>query len=281
MRRPVTAGLDGFPESRTAAHWAAHEALLRDAPLRLVHAWLLGSVTARQIPREDEQNLRATRLLADTEADLRGRHPGLEITTELVPYEPEGALLAESEKALLLVLGSRGLGSVGGFLLGSTGLRLAAHAACPVALVRGAPGTTPGAAGDVVAGVGTRHPADSVLAYAFDEAARRDATLRVVRADRRLPHPHRSASGGEEDAAAREELDAVLRPWQDKHPGVAVDARLVADSPGRAVVDAARDAALLVVGRHATGAARPHGIGPVAHAAAHHAPCPVAVVPYD
>ncbi|MGW5474182.1 universal stress protein [Streptomyces chartreusis] len=39
MSRTVTVGLDGFPESLTAADWAAREERLRGLPLRLLHAW--------------------------------------------------------------------------------------------------------------------------------------------------------------------------------------------------------------------------------------------------
>ncbi|WP_434599988.1 universal stress protein [Streptomyces sp. A5-4] len=39
MLRPVTAGIDGSPQSLAAACWAAHEAQLRNAPLRILHAW--------------------------------------------------------------------------------------------------------------------------------------------------------------------------------------------------------------------------------------------------
>ncbi|MER5714028.1 universal stress protein [Streptomyces sp. NPDC002132] len=37
MSRTVTVGLDDSPESRTAAEWAAREALLRGLPLKIVH----------------------------------------------------------------------------------------------------------------------------------------------------------------------------------------------------------------------------------------------------
>ncbi len=39
MPRTVTVGLDGSPESRAAADWAAREAKLRGLPLKLVNVW--------------------------------------------------------------------------------------------------------------------------------------------------------------------------------------------------------------------------------------------------
>lgn len=38
MKHHITVGIDGSPESRAAARWAAGEAGLRQVPLRLVHA---------------------------------------------------------------------------------------------------------------------------------------------------------------------------------------------------------------------------------------------------
>ena len=59
MTRTVTVGLDGSPESRAAAEWAAREAQLRGLPLKIVHVFeplpahvaqapLLGAETVQQ-----------------------------------------------------------------------------------------------------------------------------------------------------------------------------------------------------------------------------------------
>ncbi|WP_406415989.1 universal stress protein [Streptomyces sp. NBC_00873] len=51
MSQRIAVGLDGSAESVAAAHWGAREALLRDAPLNLVHAeeWFtpLATLTGR------------------------------------------------------------------------------------------------------------------------------------------------------------------------------------------------------------------------------------------
>lgn len=39
MLAPVVAAVDGSAESLAAAEWAAHEAVRRERPLRLLHAW--------------------------------------------------------------------------------------------------------------------------------------------------------------------------------------------------------------------------------------------------
>ncbi|MFI0786274.1 universal stress protein [Streptomyces lydicus] len=44
----MTVGADGSPAALAAADWGAHEARLRDVPLRLVHAAALLTRTARR-----------------------------------------------------------------------------------------------------------------------------------------------------------------------------------------------------------------------------------------
>ncbi|MGW2643273.1 universal stress protein, partial [Streptomyces sp. NPDC001348] len=73
MPRTITVGLDGSPESRAAAEWAAREATLRGLPVKLVQVWepvpdpmaqapLLGAEThqhwTERIPRETAEGLR-------------------------------------------------------------------------------------------------------------------------------------------------------------------------------------------------------------------------------
>ncbi|MEU8827947.1 universal stress protein [Streptomyces sp. NPDC048636] len=279
MRPPITVGIDGFPESPPAAHWAAREALLRGLPLRLVHAWILLGPTDSDvppegdIPRANDRNYWARRLLSDTVGELREAHPGLNVTAELVPRETVPALLTAGRDAEMLVLGSRGRGTLGGFLLGSTGRQILAHGAGPMVLVHADDG---GRSAEVTVGPGPRRTSggapgfasDEVLGFAFDAAARRGGSLRAV-----------FAGGRRADPAARAALDAALRPWQEKYPGVPVAEDITSERPGPGVVRAAAGSGLLVLGRGGAGHGGAARLGAVLHAAVHHAPCPVAVVP--
>lgn len=88
MTRNVTVGLDGSPESRGAAAWAAREALLREVPLHLVHAEEWPTTAAIPMVGPEVQQQWADKILADAADELRQRHPGLEITTRRLSEGP-------------------------------------------------------------------------------------------------------------------------------------------------------------------------------------------------
>ncbi|MFD5256321.1 universal stress protein [Streptomyces bobili] len=135
MPRTVTVGLDGSPESLAAAEWAAREAERRDLALHLVHAWDWQPY-AQPVPDDATHRHWGGRVLREATERLRARHPDLKITSEQVALPPVTALLAASEDADPLVVGSRGLSGVAGFLVGSVGLSVLAQADRPVVLVR-------------------------------------------------------------------------------------------------------------------------------------------------
>ncbi|MFE6287064.1 universal stress protein [Streptomyces sp. NPDC057877] len=297
MLPPVVAGVDGSPESLAAAEWAAREAERRGCGLRLVHA-------RDGFPRRGESSDAALRHLARralrrAEERVVETCPEVRHDDEQVPGPATGALLTASDRADLLVLGSRGLSGFTGFLVGSVALGVIARATTPVVLVRAdeqagdshvpAPdgsASTRTPYRDVVLGLDVREACDEVIEFAFEAARLRDARLRVVHA---WQQP--SAFGlGPGDVALVDDpyraeewqgfLSAVLRVWRDKYSEVPVLETVVREKPATALVRAASEASLLVVGHRLTD--RPIGprTGPVTHAAVHHVSCPVAVVPH-
>ena len=305
MPRTITAALDGSPESLTAAHWAAREALLRDIPLRLVHALgrqpsryaSQGGAPQRSLSPEEEWRW-ADRMLREAEGTISLRHPGLRITTDRLLEEPVPALLGAAGEADLLVLGSRGLGGVAGFVVGSVAHAVGAGSRRPFALVRGAlrpeDEHQPGVSGagaipfrDVVLGLNSAAPNDTVIGFAFEAASQRAARLCVVHG--RSPELPYYDNGGDLDAELHDELTGemdhamseALDPWRDKFPGVEVTEQAVIGKAGTHLVEASRDASLVVVGRRRHRSPIGPAIGPVAHAVLHHAAVPVAVVPHD
>jgi nucleotide-binding universal stress UspA family protein len=65
----------------------------------------------------------------------RAMYPELEILAEAVVDHPASALTSASTHAQLVVVGSRGCGTLRGLLLGSVSQHLVRHAACAVAIV--------------------------------------------------------------------------------------------------------------------------------------------------
>ncbi|MGW8555817.1 universal stress protein [Streptomyces tubercidicus] len=287
MKDVITAGVDGTAESLSAIRWAAEEARLRHARLRLLHAWVLLAPEPTPRPEAGEdQNYWPHRMMNDAATMVHARFPDLPVDEFLVAKEPPVALQEAAEESDLLVLGSRDLGPVSRYALGELGLRLVAHTASPLVLVRARqePRAHEGA-GEVMVALSLHEPCEALLAFAFDSAARRGVTLRAVHG-RHLPSYAYNRGGGVEPVAAeeaeqdaRQELAGALRPWRDKYPDVRVDERVVMESPAPALLHSAADAGLLVVGRRHRHRLPGPRIGHVVQAVVHHAPCPVAVVP--
>lgn len=298
MSRTITVGLDGSLESRAAAEWAAREAELRGMPLRLVHVWepVPEPIVEAAHLAPEKQRRWSERIPRDVAERLRSRHPGVEVIVEPIPGGPMDVLPEVAKDTELLVLGSRGLSGLGGFLVGSVGMYVIARTETPVVLVRAgewaadeyrkeSPGTSPGGAAyrPVVLGLDTDNPDDTVIAFAFEEAARRGAALEVVHAWT-LPVyyayalPGDPALGVERGGQAAADLSKVLRPWRAKYPDVEVIEASSSGSPANCVIDAARKASLVVVGRRIRRGPFGAHLGPVTHAVLHHATAPVAVV---
>jgi nucleotide-binding universal stress UspA family protein len=281
MPHPVIVGVDDPQGSTAAVDWAADEAQLRGLRLHLVHGWpwhgRAGPVTlADRLVRD--ANEEALRALAD---EVAAQRPGLETSSGLVDVPAAEALVHLSGEAAVLALGSRGTGGFPGLLVGSTSLRVAAGAACPVVVVPGAPGP----AGGVAVGVHGGEPCDELLAFAFEEAQRWELPLRVVHAwsyplvetpGHALPPVYQEGHVAAEQARL---LAEILAGWRQKYPEVQVTEDLARSGAAKRLVEVSSTERLLVVGRHG----HPHGpvgrLGSVSQAVVYHARCPVAVVP--
>lgn len=264
---PIVAGTDGSPSAERAVEWAAAEAALRDRPLHIVYA-----AQPAYCPEAADLLADAGERILTAAAGLAAKAvPDLQVTTELVFGPPAYALRERSGDAWEVVVGHRGLGGFAGLLLGSTGLKVAGHTACPAVVVRGGTGAD---RDEVVAGVDLREE-NGVLAYAFEAAAARGVWLRVVHAWQ--VHAQPAETVRQALTAAQEHLAAAVEPWRSRYPGVRVVEETPPGHPVEELVARSGRAALLVVGSHR------HGAGPqinsVAHGVIHHADSPVAVVP--
>ncbi|WP_406005755.1 universal stress protein [Streptomyces sp. NBC_00637] len=289
MESVVTVGLDGSPGSLAAARWAADEADKRRCTLRLLHAWPMLAPEPANATSKVDQNYWAKRLVHTARAELQAGHPALTVVGSLVAEDAQDALLQAAQESEMIVLGSRGLGTVESYFLGDVSMPIVAHAARPVVLVRAegrrGVGARPAPESPVVVALKLNGSCDGLLDFAFHSAAAREVPLVVVHG-RSVPLHARVPWGLDHGVTqemtrdAQQELNRVLQPWSEKYPQVEVTDSILLSSPAKAVVHATEGSGLLVVGRRA----HRHGVaahlGPVANAAIHHGRCPVAVVPY-
>ena len=286
--KPIVAGTDGSEESLRAVSWAAREAALRGAPLRIV-------ATAELLPRmspragasgstydtvTDVLDKDRDRALA-TAAELAARTAaGVLIDTDELTGPTAQAVTAAGSGALMLVLGSRGAGAFTALLLGSVSRYATTHASSPVVVVRD---ESPAPHQLIGVGIADTESCRDALTFALEEASLRHAGLHAIHSwhmpqaeiTRAGPMPTESRAQAAADAASQ--LAGLLDECRAKYPDVEVTHEVVHGHPGRALVGLSARTDLVVIGRRA-GAPGP---GSVRHALLNHAHGPVAVVPSE
>ncbi|MCX4473636.1 universal stress protein [Micromonospora sp. NBC_01655] len=279
MSDEILVGYDGSADATVALNWALDEAERSGRPVRLAYVfeWVtvagwIGPGVAPGIWPDETARRQVEELVGTAAADAATARPGLTVRGEVFDGPPALVLEERSAEAGLLVLGSRGHGGFGGLLVGSTAVSVTAHAHCPVVVVRDGDA---GRAGRVVVGVDGSPTSLLALGFAVERAAQRDVPLHVVRA-------WEPADGGlaPDDAVAAERtaLAEPLAKWRKTFPDVEVTTDVVTGRPARALVEASRDAQLVVVGTRGRGGLRGMLLGSVGQQLIQHAHCPVAVV---
>ena len=283
--KPIVAATDGSEESLRAVDWAAREAVLRSAPLRIVSA--PGLLPRMMGDHEKEQydtvtdviSKNSDRALQAASERAAKAAPGLLIDADHLSGAPADAVTESGSGALMLVVGSRGIGAFAALILGSVSRYAATHASCPVVIVREAPEALRRQVG---IGLGDLEHAEAPLTFAFEEAALRKASLIAVHA---WHSPESDISRAGEASAtpglhdveqkATAKLEQVLNDWQARYPDVTVDHDVVRGHPGRALIGLSARCDLVVIGRQAAH----HGPGSVVNALLSHAHGPVVTVP--
>lgn len=307
--RSVVVGVDGSAESWRAVTAAAWEAQHRGVPLTLLHGYLerypyASYGWAPYLPIGPEAGDSAQVLLDDTAARLARLHPDLPVQTMISPGGGPAALIAASAKAGLVVVGARGHGGFGGLSVGSVAAQTAAHASCPVMVIRPPQETddtdTDGPAvasgdtwagswsprrGPVVVGVDGSDYEDAVLQFAFEEASRRRVPLVATYVWLVLPGGNLGpVAPGQYDAVAADNeaarlLSEAVAGWGSKYPDVVVEQRPVRGvNPSLALIDASAEASLVVVGSRGRGGFRGLLLGSVGRDLVGHANSPVVIV---
>lgn len=164
----VVVGVDGSEGNRAAVTYAAEEALASGRSLRMVTAveergWLLSGRAVSSYAEE---------VLAETAAHTRGGYPDLVTETRVRWGHPVAALLHQIGAEDVLVVGTRGLGSLHRALVGSTSIRVASRADAPVMIVPSDWTDQPGEAAPIVVGIDPERDHDEPLRFALARARR-------------------------------------------------------------------------------------------------------------
>jgi nucleotide-binding universal stress UspA family protein len=285
----VVAGTDGSRQSFRAVQWAAHEATLRGATLRIVCVPALPPpMSWQRSPQGTPQYVadviihRAEEALAKAADYAVKAEPALAVETALRSGPPALALSKAAADASMLVVGSSGSGSCISLSPGFVSRYAATRARCPVVVVRE---ETMAVHREIVVGV---READqpAAISFAFEEASLRRARLRVLHAWRWLLPAMRPAVTGRRDPVAEDVTMEVpqwlaesVTLWREKYPEVDVAEEVVHASAVRALAETSADADLIILGRNVSDDIRHPESNPIIHAVLNHVHCPVAIVP--
>ncbi|MBD0323550.1 MAG: universal stress protein [Aldersonia sp.] len=289
---PIVVGVDGSEGSAVAVGWAARTAAHRKLPLRIVAivhvpaAFYAEPYIADQhrdaLVRAGRERIETAAVAARQAAADLGE---IDVTGEVYEGKATQRLVEQSESAWMIALGARGHGEISAMAVGSTASSVAAHAACPVVVVRGRlhEGLPP-TSGPIAVGVDGSPLSQAAVEFAFEAASARGAPLTAVHvwSDVRMP----ALIGGGSDEGhwktvqEREEgvLVERLAEFVERFPDVEV-ARVVArDRPVRVLSELSERAQLIVVGSRGRGGFTGMLMGSTSNALMHTADCPVVVV---
>lgn len=277
----MVVGVDGSPHSEAAIEWAVRYADEHRRPLTLAHA--AGSVARANTlvdPAITRQSLRmAGRRVTDAAlAQVKKLAPDLEVAVHMPLQEPREVLLAASEHASLMVLGTRGRGTLATFLLGSVSVGVSAHSACPTVVVRPSEAAE---TGNIVVGVDGTPASEAALEFAYEMASWTHRPLDVVHTwGGDGPYPALLTYEQRRELMDDRELEVAesLAGYAEKFPDVTVSQYIVENDPAKALVIASEKAALVVVGSRGHADAASVLLGSVSRSVVEHAHSTVAVV---
>jgi nucleotide-binding universal stress UspA family protein len=276
--KPIAVATNDSPQSQAAVQWAASRAAKAGVPLTILYVvddrWM-----ADPIPWTGELLEKGEQLLKSAAGRVMGTLP-LEVTTKVLEGGIADSLRKYSKQASMMVVGS-GAPHLGGSLT-DRALQIAAAAKCPVAVIGAVDAED---RQGVVVGVDGSEESTQAVAFAAAEADREGQELTVVYA---VWEPDKwvdsGALTGTLSQRIEEEEQMVLAETAsglgEDYPDLVVHKVLDTEKePAAALVKAAADARLLVVGSRGRGGFKRLLLGSTAHAVLTHIPCPIVITP--
>lgn len=290
----IIVGIDGSEQSYGALLWAAGEARRRNRPIRLVTAYALpvftGSGFDSSYTMINEQALSegVAQILDEAKKRLAGQDVELRATVET--GDASAILEKLSEKAELMVVGSRSARGFFGRLLGTVSTSLPAHSHCPVVVVplawaekhREDAATLTPSHGVAVGSDGSEQARKAILAAAA-QADRMGVNLKLINA----LAPYTGAltwvpAAVDFEAVYREvqELQEKIQAWVGKYyPDLTVEPELIDGSPVEVLLEVGERSDLVVVGTRGRGGLAGMLLGSTSQGVLHGSQNPVMIVP--
>lgn len=281
-------GVDGTEGSVEALRWAAHEAARRSWPLHVitcaelpvaVEAGMIGSGaitgTAMEgiVSEHEAVNQRAVNL-------ARSFGLPIEVTGETVLGAPAYALVGAAQSDDIIVIGATSHPGRLSDVLGSVASVVAHRARGAVVVVHGTD-RRDAAIGRVAVGVDGSPGSDAALLWAADQAVRCMAELVLVHG---WTYPYQGPRTGVTEPRddmrldAMRTLEASTLKVKEAAPSLRCHSIISEQSPAKAIIDAGKDADLVVVGSRGHGGFASLMLGSVSRTVLQHSAVPVAVI---
>jgi len=282
MIERTVVGVDGSAKSTAALEWALGRERFRRGSIVLVR--IVDDTIMSGDYLVTERAIDAARHALDSQLeDVRRRHPGLTIGSELVQGDPSAELARFSEATSMVVVGTRKRRGSRLRYAWSVGTRLATKAKGPVAIIPEGPLNT---SADVVVGVDGSTGSRAAVKFAAADAAHAGGVLRAIHAWQE-PLAWQDAYAPEDEFLTsledshRELFEGLLLTVAARYPDLTIDRQLVHGTPAWSLLDAAHDAGLLVVGNHGLSGVSRFLLGSVSHTVVLNIVSPTIVVRQD
>lgn len=290
----IVVGIDGSEQSYGALRWAVYEAKVRNVPVRMVTAYSLPVFTGTGFDAGysmvDEKALTDGVAQILDEAYSRVGDAGVELRATVETGDATAVLLELSKRAELMVVGSRSHGGFLGRLLGTVSTSLPVHSLCPTVAVPQSyaekierdPSVLDQGLSIVVGSDGSDQ-ARLAMMQAADEASRRGVKLTLVNA----LAPYTGALNWVPAAVDFEALYREIADLQRKaaewirsfFPTLDIEFKLVDGSPVQVLVEAGKEADMVVVGTRGRGGIAGMLLGSTSQGVLHNTRVPVMIVP--
>jgi len=292
--RSIVAATDLSDTAAGAVHWARVIAEDHQADLHVVHASNLTGWSTDYLEidaRIPTQIQEATRQKLEEFATLHGQDD-LRISTEVRPGEPCDVILstAESRRADLIVVGTRGQRGLDYLLLGSTAQRVVQRALCPVLTVHPQAARQERPIRRILVATDFSREAEAALHVSLNLLRGDPSATRII-----LMHAYlvpydlvladgfvSAAAGLEQWQTAQADVEQRLEQYAEplREAGVEVETLGLEGYPPEMIIDKARenDVDLIAMGTHGRTGLTHVLLGSTAERVIHRAPCPVLTV---